>query len=155
MKSLAKKMFVGLILLASSLGMLGQTNLLVNDIQPLPSHSTDIQIEIELTAELTASTYQFYMEEKIQLEDWMIVQNEWKDVSTSGLSAFIKTDAEPEMLTESWMINPFSSVSQEWDFLTEVIEEPLVVRKWMICCTDWNLKTRQGSQLKVPDFTIQ
>ena len=85
----------------------------------------------------------------------MIAQNEWKDVSTSGLSAVIRTDAEPEMLTESWMINPFSNVSQEWDFLAEVIEEPLVVRKWMICCSDWNLKTRQGIQLKVPDFTIQ
>jgi hypothetical protein len=59
------------------------------------------------------------------------------------------------MPAESWMIQPFSTVSQDWDFLVEAIEEPIVVRKWMICCADWNLKTRQGSWLKIPDITIQ
>ncbi len=155
MKALAKTMFVLLILLAGSLDMLGQTTFLVNDIQPIPAQSSDIQSEIELSAELSALTYHFYMEEKIQLEDWMIVQNEWKDESQTGLASILKVEPESEMLAESWMIQPFSTVSQDWDFLAETIEEPLVVRKWMICCTDWNLKTRQGSMLKIPDFTIQ
>ena len=58
MKTLAKTMFVLLILMAGSLGILGQT---------LMTYSSDIQSEIELSAVLTASNYQFYMEEKIQL----------------------------------------------------------------------------------------
>lgn len=146
MKTLAKTMFVLLILMAGSLGMLGQT---------LMTYSSDIQSEIELSAVHTASNYQFYMEAKIHLEDWMIEQSEWKDESKTVLASLVKVDAEPEMLAESWMIQPFSTVSQDWDFLAEVIEEPLVVRKWMICCADWNLKTRQGSWLKIPDITIR
>jgi len=146
MKTLAKTMFVLLILMAGSLGMLGQT---------LMTYSSDIQSEIELSAVLTTSNYQFYMEEKIQLEDWMIEQSEWKDESKTVLASVVEVDAEPEMLAESWMIQPFSTVSQDWDFLTEAVEEPIAVRKWMICCADWNLETRQGSWLKIPDITIR
>lgn len=142
MKALAKTMFVLPILMAGSLGLLGQNTILVNDIQPLLAYSSDIQSEIELSAELTASTYQFYMEERIQFEDWMIVQSEWKNESKTELASVLKVELESEMLTESWMIQPFSTVSQNWDFLAEATEEPLVVCKWMICCTDWNLKTR-------------
>ena len=146
MKALAKTMFVLLNLTAGSLGMLGQNTLFVNDIQPLLAYSSDTQSEIELSAVLTASTYQFYMEERIQFEDWMIVQKEWKKESKTELASVIKVEPEPEMLIESWMIQPFSTtVSQDWDFLTEAIEEPLVLRKWMICCTDWNLVTMPGS----------
>jgi hypothetical protein len=155
MKALAKTMLVLLILLASSLGMLGQNTFLVNDLQPLLAQTSGIQNEIELSAEFFANTYHFYMEEKIQLEDWMIIQSEWKDESQTGLLSALKAEPESEMLIESWMIQPFSTVSQDWDFLAETIEEPLEVRKWMICCTDWNLKTRQGSWLKIPDFTLQ
>jgi hypothetical protein len=156
MKTLAKTMFVLLFLMAGSLGMLGQNTLLVNDIQPLLAYSSDIQIEIELSGELTASSYRFYMEEKVQLEDWMIEQGEWKDESTTVLAFAVKVEPESEMLAESWMIQPFSAGSQEtWDFLVEAIEEPLEVRKWMICCADWNLKTRQGTYLKIPAITLQ
>jgi hypothetical protein len=146
MKTLAETMFVLLILMAGSLGMLGQT---------LMTNSSDIQSEIELSAVLTAGNYQFYMEEKIQLEDWMIEQSEWKDESKAVLASVLKVEPEPEMPAESWMIQPFSTVSQDWDFLVEAIEKPIVVRKWMICCADWNLKTMQGNWLKVPDITIQ
>jgi len=144
MKVLAKTMFVLLILTAGSLAVLGQHTLFVNDIQPLLAYSTDTQSDIELSAELTASTYQFYMEERIQFEDWMIVQKEWKNESRTELTSVLKVEPESEMLVESWMIQPFSTVSQDWDFLAETIEEPLVVRKWMICCTDWNLITMQA-----------
>ena len=137
MKSLAKTMFVLLILMAGSLGMLGQKTIFVNDIQPLLAHSSDIQSEIELSAEFTASTYQFYMEERIHFEDWMIVQSEWKNESKTELASVLKVEPESEMLVESWMIQPFSTLSQDWDFLAEAIEEPLVLREWMICCTDW------------------
>jgi len=145
MKALAKTIFVLLILTAGSLGMLGQNTLFVNDIQPLLAYSSDTQSEIELSAVLTASTYQFYMEERIQFEDWMIVQKEWKNESKTELASVLQVEPEPEMLIESWMIQPFSTVSQDWDFLAEAIEEPLVLRKWMICCTDWNLITMPGS----------
>ena len=146
MKTLAKTIFVLLILMAGSLGMLGQN---------LMTYSSDIQSEIELSAVLTAGNYQFYMEEKIQLEDWMIEQSEWRDKSKTVPASVVKVEAEPEMLAESWMIQPFSSISQDWDFLAEEIEEPLVVRKWMICCAEWNLETRQGNWLRIPDITIQ
>jgi len=145
MKALAKTMFVLLILTAGSFDMLGQNTLLVNDIQPLLAYSSDTQSEVELSAELTASTYQFYMEESIQFEDWMIVQKEWKNELETELASVLRVEPESEMLVESWMIQPFSTVSQDWDFLAEAIEEPLVVRKWMICCTDWNLITMQSS----------
>ena len=145
MKVLAKTMFVLLIVTAGGLGVLGQNTLFVNDIQTLLAYSTDTQSEIELSAELTASTYQFYMEERLQFEDWMIVQKEWKNESRTEPASVLKVEPESEMLVESWMIQPFSTVSQDWDFLAEAIEEPLVVRKWMICCTDWNLITMQAS----------
>ncbi len=155
MKTLAKTIFVLLMLMAGNSGMLAQNTFLVKDIQPLPAYSSNIQSEIELSVEFTADTYQFYMEEKIQVEDWMIEQSEWENVSKTVPAYAIKVEPEPEMLTESWMIQPLSSVSQDWDFLTVAIEEPLEVRKWMICCADWNLITRQGKWLTIPDFNIQ
>jgi len=155
MKALAKTIFVLLFLLAGSLGMQGQNTLLVNDIQPLLAYSSDIQSEIELSAEFIVSRYQFYMEEKIQLEEWMINQSEWKEGSKTVLVSAIQVEPEPDLPTETWMTQPFVSVSQDWEFLAEAIEEPLEVRKWMICCADWNLKTRQGNWLKIPDITIR
>jgi hypothetical protein len=120
------------------------------------AYSSDIQSEIELSAELTASTYTFYMEEKVQLEDWMIEQSEWKDESAAVLASALKAEPESEILVESWMIQPFSNASQEtWDFLIEATEEPLKVRRWMICCADWNLKNRQEERLEIPAITIQ
>lgn len=155
MKTLAKTIFVLLMLMAGSFGMLAQNTFLFKDIQPLPAYSSNIQSDIELSVEFTANAYQFYVEEKIHVEDWMIEQSEWEDVSKTILAYAITVESEPEMLIESWMIRPFSSVSQDWDFLTVAIEEPLEVRKWMICCADWNLITRQGNWLKIPDFNIQ
>ena len=155
MKTLAKTMFVLFFLIAGSIGMLGQNTLLVNDIQPLLAYSSNIQSEVELSAELTASCYLFYMEEKIQLEDWMIKQSEWKDESKTLLASVVVVEPEPEMLTESWMMQPFSTLSRDWEFLAVATEEPLVVRKWMICCADWNLKTSKSSWLKIPDITIR
>jgi hypothetical protein len=156
MKTLAKTMFVLFIITACSPGMLGQNTLLVYSIQPLLAYSSDIQSEIELSAELTASTYTFYMEEKVQLEDWMIEQSEWKDESAAVLASALKAEPESEILVESWMIQPFSNASQEtWDFLIEATEEPLKVRRWMICCADWNLKNRQEERLEIPAITIQ
>jgi len=148
-------MFVLLILMAGPFGMLAQNTFLINDIQPIVAYSSDIQNEFEISVEFNVSNYQFYMEEKIQVEDWMIDQSEWEDASKTLLAYALKVEPEPDMLTESWMIQPFSSLSQDWDFLTVAIEEPLEVRKWMICCADWNLKTRQGNWLKIPDITIQ
>ena len=155
MKILAKTIFVPLFLLTGSLGALGQNILLLNDIHTLLAYTSEVQSEIELSAEFTASSYQFYMEEKIQLEDWMITQREWEEGSGTVPVSAIQVEPEPEMLTESWMIQPFATVSQDWEFLTDTIEEPLEVRKWMICCADWNLKTRQGNFLKIPDITLR
>jgi len=155
MKILGKTLFVLFILMAGRNGMQGQNTLLVNNLLPFLAYSSDIQNEIELSAEYIASSYQFYMEEKIQLEDWMIKQSEWKDESKTVHASVVMMEPEPELLIESWMIHPFLNCSQDWEFLTEAIEEPLVVRKWMICCADWNLKPRQGNWLKIPDFTIQ
>ena len=96
------------------------------------------------------------MEEKVQLEDWMIEQSEWKDESTAVFASVIKAEPDPVMLTESWMIQPFSSGFQEtWDFLEEATEEPLEVQRWMICCADWNLENRQGNWLKIHAITIK
>lgn len=155
MKILAKTMFVLFVLMAGSFGMLAQNTLLLNNIQPIMAFSSDIQSEFELSVELTTSSYQFYKEEKIQLEDWMIEQGEWAEKSKTPLAFAIQTEPEPELLTESWMIFPFSGVSQDWEFLKVEREEPIEVRKWMICCADWNLKARQGDWLKIPDITIR
>jgi hypothetical protein len=153
MRSLAKTMFALLILMAGSPGMLGQNILLVHDIPLLLAHSADIRGEILLSAEPLAGSYQFYMEEKVPLEDWMIEQHVWKDASSTLLASAVQTEREPEMMTEDWMIQPFSAGSREiWDFLAESIEEPLKVQEWMICCEDWNL---QATVLKIPEVTMQ
>jgi hypothetical protein len=123
MKTLAKTMFVLLILMAGGLSMLGQTTFPVHCIKPLVASFSDMQSKIEPSAELIASTYHIYMEEQVPLE--------------------------------SWMLHPFTNVSQEWDFLVEAIEEPIAVRKWMICCADWNLKTMQGSWLSIPVISLE
>jgi hypothetical protein len=86
----------------------------------------------------------------------MIEQSEWKDASTAFLASALKAETESEILVESWMIQPFSNASQEtWDFLIEATEEPLEVRRWMICCTDWNPKNRQEGRLEIPAISIQ
>jgi hypothetical protein len=135
--------------------MLGQNTLLVNDILPLLTYASDIQSEIELTGELTAVSYVFYMEETIQLEDWMIEKSQWEEASAGALASALKVEPEAEITTEDWMTRPFTAVAQDWEFLTEVEEEPLVVRKWMICCSDWNLQPRHNKILKVPDITLK
>lgn len=151
MKSLAKIMAVLLFLITSSQSMLGQNTLLVNNIQPLLAYSSEIQNEIELSAESTSNSYQFYMEEKVQLEDWMIEQSNWKKESSTNFASAVALDLETELSTEPWMIRPFSlGISQNWDLLEEVKEEPLVFDKWMICCTDWNIKVRRNNSLKTP-----
>ena len=155
MKILAKTILALLIMLAGSFGMLGQNTLLVNDILPLLAYSSDVQSEIELTGEIFASSYLFYMEETIQLEDWMIEKSQWEEESAGALASALKVETEAEITTEDWMTRPFSAVTQDWEFLTEVEEEPLVVRKWMICCSDWNLQTRPNNLIKVPDITLK
>ncbi len=156
MKILAKTTSLLFILLAGGPGLLGQNTLLVHHIQPLLAYSSDIQDEIELSAEPAAGGYQFYMEAKIQLEEWMIEPSEWKDGSAAVPVSALMAETESEMPLEGWMIRPFSSVSREtWDFLMETTEEPIEVRKWMICCTDWNIETRQTGWLKIPEITIK
>jgi hypothetical protein len=135
--------------------MMGQNTLFVNNIQTLLAYSSDIQNEIELSAEPHSGSYQFYMEEKVQLEEWMIEQNGWTKETTLAPAAVLRVEPESGIPTESWMIRPFRAGSQEtWDFLLEVAEEPIEVRKWMICCTDWNLKTRPASGLSSPVITL-
>jgi hypothetical protein len=156
MKSLTKTFPVLLFLTAGSLAASGQNTLFVNNIQTLLAYSADIQGEIELSAECTANAYWFYMEEKVQLEDWMIEQSSWRDASAQTLETDIRVEPEPEIETAPWMIQPFSSDGQEtWEFLVVPEEKPLEVRKWMICCTDWNLKTLPGSGLKSPVITLE
>jgi hypothetical protein len=132
--------------------MPGQNTLLVNNIQTLLAYSADIQSEIELSAELTAGSCQFYMEEKVQLKNWMIDEESWRDESPlSALASDVLIEPEPEIVAEEWMIQPFSAGTQEtWEFLVETIEEPIKVRKWMVCCADWNLKKEQASLLNSP-----
>ncbi len=148
-------MFALLILMAGSLAMLGQNALLINEVLPLLAYSSDIESEIELTAEPAAGSFQFIMEEKIQLEGWMIEKSEWEGESTGAWVSVLAVEPEAEITTEDWMMRPFSAVTQDWEFLTEGVEEPLVVRKWMICCADWNLKHRQINLLKVPNITLK
>jgi hypothetical protein len=156
MKSLTKTMFVLLFLMAGSLVMFGQNTLLINNIRTLLAYTDDIRDEIELSAEHTAHAYRFYMEEKVPLEDWMIEQSSWRQGSFHTLASDIHVEPEPEIETEPWMIRPFTPGCQEtWEFLVETEEKPLEVRKWMICCTDWNLKMHRVSWPKSPVITLE
>ncbi len=151
MKKLAKTMAILLILIAGSHIMLGQNTFLINEIQPLLAYASDIQNDIELSAEVTARSYQFYMEEKVQLEDWMIEQSEWKQESATNFASATKVDSETELTAATWMIRPFSAFTSEpWDFLEEEQEEPLRFHRWMICCADWNIKVRQNNASSIP-----
>ncbi len=101
MKSIAKSLIILGVLLTGSLALTGQKALLVKDIQPLMAFVSDIKYDVELSAEYNSNSYQFYMEDKLQLENWMV---EPFDPGKDMLSDLLKEEKELPIQFELWMV---------------------------------------------------
>ena len=138
MRTIAKTMTFLSIILISSLSLTGQKTLLLQDIQPLMAYATDTRHNVELTAELNASSYRFYVEDKIQLSNWMVNRLDWGLTKDSRLASAIRLENEREPAIENWMVHASSTGEFSLvDALKPEAEPPLQLQDWMICCTDW------------------
>ena len=138
MKTITKTLALISLMLFGSAGLMGQKNLLLQDIQPLMSYSTGSRSHIILSADYNSNRYQFYLEEKIQVKDWMINQTEWTGSGSARLSSATRLEEENEMVLEDWMVKEFKT-GEQW--LSELVKEdneaPLKLQEWMICCKEW------------------
>ena len=138
MKTTVKTLVLLSLMLTGSLALAGQKTLLLQDIQPLMAFASDTRYNVELSAEYNSNSYRFYIEDKIQLRDWMTERSQWESIEKSRLNAAIQPENEEAIAMEDWMTNPFHT---EPVWLSELVkadtEEPIVLQAWMICCTDW------------------
>ena len=130
MKRTTKTLTILSVLLTVSLTLVGQKTLLIQDMQPLMAFGSDTKYDMELSAERISSSYQFYMEDKMQLKDWMINSSHWVAAENQ----------EEDITMEDWMLHTFAR-GGDWitDLLKEEKEVPLQLHDWMICCTDWKI----------------
>jgi hypothetical protein len=138
MKTTVKILVLLSLMLTGSLALAGQKTLLLQDIQPLMAFASDTRYNVELSAEYNSNSYRFYIEDKIQLQDWMTERSQWESIEKSRLIAAIQPEKEQAIAMEDWMTRPLHT---EPVWLSKLVkadpEEPLVLQAWMICCTDW------------------
>ncbi len=140
MKSIAKSLIILGVLLTGSLALTGQKALLVKDIQPLMAFVSDIKYDVELSAEYNSNSYQFYMEDKLQLENWMIYSSQWEAAVNTKLAFTLSEEKEGELVMEDWMVEPFDPGKDMLsDLLKEEKELPIQFELWMVCCADWKI----------------
>jgi hypothetical protein len=129
-----------------SLALMGQKNLLLQDIQPMMAHSNETKSEIILSADYRSNSYEFYMEDKILVKDWMISERDWLGSAENKLAVedwMVNNhqwghEVENELVLEDWMVEGFSQKdSRLAQLLKEERESPLILQDWMICCKDW------------------
>ena len=138
MKTAVKSLVLLSLMLTGSLALVGQKNLLLQDIQPLMAFTSDTRYNVELSAEYNSKSYRFYIEDKIQLRDWMIERAQWESVGETRLNSDIQPEKEEAIAMEDWMTRPFQTEPVWFSELIKVEREaPLVLQDWMICCTDW------------------
>ncbi len=128
MKPNARILFLLGVMLTFGLGLSAQKTMLIRDVQPLLAHASTTLYDVELSAEAYSNSYRFYLEEKIQLKDWMVDLHGWE------------AQKEETVPVADWMIQPFGVDRRG---LTELIrverEEPILLEDWMICCADWKI----------------
>ena len=138
MKTLIRTLALFSLLLCGCVGLMGQKSLLLQDIQPLMAYSLDSRSDIILSADNNSNSYQFYLEEKIQVKDWMVETEGWLAKAGSELSMATRVETEKELVVEDWMISNFRVVDS-WlnNLVKEQNEPPLKLQDWMVCCREW------------------
>jgi len=138
MKTLIRTFALISFILLGCVGLMGQKSLLLQDIQPLMSYSSESRSEIILSADNSSNSYRFYLEEKIQVKDWMVNKESWLVNPNSGHASANRLETEKELVVEDWMISNFS-IGDSW--LSELVkaqkEIPLKLQDWMVCCKEW------------------
>ena len=112
MKTTAKGLTIMSILLIGSMGLVGQKSLM--------AYSSDIKYDVELSAGYASSIYQFYMEDKIDLKNWMISADQWDAVGQTRLTSAMGLENEADIDMEDWMVQPFMP---EKTRLSELVKE--------------------------------
>ena len=138
MKTITKSLaLISLMLLAGS-GIVAQKSLLLQDIQPMMSYSSESRSDYILSADYNSNGYQFYLEEKIQIKDWMVDRTEWMGNLGKELNLETQAEFENKIQLEDWMIGDYLN-GNSW--LSELVKEeeevPLKLQDWMLCCEDW------------------
>ena len=136
MKKIVKDLTV-IILLTASFASSAQKFILIDYIEPLLANNSVVQNEIVLSSEFTVSGTLMYVEEKLGLEDWMLV-NWLKAALSEELYTSLAQSTETDLLLEDWMLSSFSSKpNNDWDFLKVETESALELEDWMICTDSW------------------
>jgi hypothetical protein len=138
MKRTAKTLTILSLLLAVTCSLGAQKTFLVHDIHPLLAQVAAYASDVVLSAEHSAHSYEFYMEEKLELESWMITPGNWTGMKGTGFSSAPEAQKDASIPVEDWMFTPFRGDLPGMDYIfMEVPEEPLQVKSWMICLDDW------------------
>ena len=129
MKTTVKTMATLIALFFSTLTLLGQKSLLFQDVQSPIAAAPFTNFNVTLSAENKLKSSPFFMENKLQLEDWMLSSEKWK-----------LEESETGITLEDWMVETHndSDINLE-ELIKEEVETPLKLEKWMYCCTDWKI----------------
>ena len=138
MKTSTVTLTVLCLILTGSLNVAGQKSFLIKEIQPITASVSDVRYHIELSGENIFSSYRFYAEEKVRLNNWMFDTEEWLTDQRSELLAADRLENEPKV--EDWMIeSDHDRKIRLSELVKEEEEEPIPLYDWMTCCEDWKL----------------
>ncbi len=138
MKTLIRTLALIPLMLLGCVGLMGQKSLILQDIQPLLTYSSDTRSNTILSADNSLKSYQFYLEERIQLREWMVSKEEWMAQVGSGLISDNFTEREQELKVEDWMLESFGTGDLWLNVLVkEEKETPVKLQDWMLCCQEW------------------
>jgi hypothetical protein len=138
MKTIVKNLVLSGFIFLGSAGIMGQQNLILEDVKPLMACSTDMKCDITISAENTLDSYQLYIEERIQVKDWMLNRADWMMKDESILASATRPGKEAELQMEDWMIRNFLPEEHRLtNLVKEEKESPLVLQDWMLCCKEW------------------
>jgi hypothetical protein len=138
MKTITKSLVLISLMMLAGGALMAQKNLLLQDIQPMMSYSSESRSDIILSADYNSNSYQFYLEDKIQLKDWMVDRTEWTGNLSKQLHLVSKTELENKIELEDWMIgDDFKEESWLSELVKEQEEVPLKLQDWMLCCKEW------------------
>jgi hypothetical protein len=129
MKTTAKTMAILIALFFSTLTLVGQKSLLFQDVQSPIAAAPVTNFDVKLSAENKLISSRFFMEDKLQLEDWMLSSEKWK-----------LAESETGITLEEWMVETHNDRDTSLEeLIMEEVETPLKLEKWMYCCTDWKI----------------
>ncbi len=87
--------------------------------------------------ELTiVSSLENIVETELEVEDWMINENNWNNF---GINTYVVTDYSEESLeVESWMLDQNNWVNDSFQYSTAEADNPMMLEDWMVNEVYWN-----------------